>query len=258
MPGDRCQIAGPKPGSSGRISCTLGFRGAVSYAGGCRLTRGARLRYCARRLRDGGSLELCACGATRRRLLAAACWLFKGQRLRGGRRAGQYRIEPDARASGRLGQGCGVRAGGGDRDRRAAVEQAGLLGLRRARTADQGAPDKALAGAGSGRLAMRDRVPAAAPVLPGLRGRVRGGAVGEGGLALHARVRRSDRVAGATDEPDAGRAAAADRVAHGRQDPRAGRRRQARFRPAGRASVDRRGDGVFILHLQQRVLAIVS
>ena len=55
---------------------------------------------------------------------------------------------------------------------------------------------------------------------------------------------KTHRVAGAADEPDAGRAAAADRVAHGRHDPRAGRRRQARPRPPGRARVDRRGRGL--------------
>ena len=79
---------------------------------------------------------------------------------------------------------------------------------------------------------------------PGCGDVYEGGAVGQGGLALHARPRRSHRVAGTADEPDAGRAAAADRVAHGRHDPRAGRRRQARPPPPGRASVHRRGRGL--------------
>jgi transposase len=42
-------------------------------------------------------------------------------------------------------------------------------------------------------------------------------------------------------KPDRGLAADADRVAHGRQDSCACRRRQARPRPPGRASADRRG-----------------
>ena len=95
--------------------------------------------------------------------------------------------------------------------------------------------EQALAVADLGGLRSRDRVPAQTACTARAAGRVRVGAVGQGGLAVHARLRRSHRLAGAADEPDAGRAAAADRVAHGRHDPRAGRRRQARPPPPGRA-----------------------
>jgi hypothetical protein len=86
---------------------------------------------------------------------AAVCWLFEGQRQTGGRRAGQYRIQPDARAPGRMGPRGGVRPGRDDRDGLSASRTASLLGLRRARVEDQGSPDQALAALGRRRGAAR-------------------------------------------------------------------------------------------------------
>ena len=64
----------------------------------------------------------------------------------------------DACASGRMGQGCGVRRRGGDRDGRLAREEAGLLGLGGAWAEDQGASGQALAASGSWGRHVRDRV----------------------------------------------------------------------------------------------------
>jgi zinc-finger of transposase IS204/IS1001/IS1096/IS1165 len=70
------------------------------------LTRGARLRYVVDvGTRARGQAGCARAGVTRRRPSAAVCWLFEGKRLHGGRRAGHHRIQPDARAPGRLGQG---------------------------------------------------------------------------------------------------------------------------------------------------------
>ena len=56
LAGDRCQIAEPKPGSSGRMSCKLALsRGNAHRA--CRLTRGARLRYLVHPARGTASQE---------------------------------------------------------------------------------------------------------------------------------------------------------------------------------------------------------
>ena len=126
-------------------------------------------------------------------------------------------------------------------------QAAGMLGLRHARAADQGASSQELAASGSWRVPLPCRVPAQAAVLPGLRRCVRAGAVGPGRLAVYARLRGHGGVPGAADGQDADHQADADRVAIGREDPRPRRCRQARSRPSGRAGDDRRGRGQLCL-----------
>jgi hypothetical protein len=125
------------------------------------------------------------------------------------------------------------------RDGRLAPQAAGVLVVRGARAAGQGAPRQAMAASRSRRRAVRDRMLAQTALLPGVRGSARGGAVGQGGVQVHARFRGHVRVAGAADEPDADHPAAAGRVEVGREDRRPGGRRQARHRPAGRTGDDR-------------------
>ena len=205
------------------------------------MTRGARLRYAVDVCPAAGAGRSRTFRATRRR---APRLLIVRVSSKGGRRAGQHRIQQDARACGRVGQGRGVRRAGDDRDRLSAPQAAGLFGLRRPRAEDQGSSRQALAASGSGRVAVRDRVRSAPALLPRLRRSARARGVGALRSALYARFRRPHGVAGAADEPDAGHAADADRLGDGRQDPRAGRGREARSEPAGRARADRRGRGL--------------
>jgi hypothetical protein len=105
----------------------------------------------------------------------------------------------------------------------------------------KGAPRQALAPSRLGGVAVRDRVRAAAALLPGLWRPARGGPVGQGGIRLLAGLRGSDGVAGAADGEDADHQAAADRVDVGREHRHARGRRPPRFHAAGRARSDRRG-----------------
>src|SRR5450631_3031822 len=225
--GDRCELAGPKPGSSGRISCKYRVRWDAGAGRGCRLARGARpprtdgtragLASCARVGRPAAALLRQAAGCSKvsnyeegdvrvstafnRMLGLAGAWVrdvvFGSEAVI---------VTVVLRAEKPVCSGCGARG----------------LGVKEHRTKRWRALDL-----GACRCVV---VPAQTAVLPGLRRRVRGGAVGQGRREVHARVRRSGCVAGAADEPDAGHEVAADRLEVGRQHPRARRHRQARHR----------------------------
>lgn len=161
---------------------------------------------------------------------AAGCSVLAA--FEGGRRAGHDGIQPDARASGRVGQGCGLRRAGGNRDGRAGSQEADLLGLRSPRPENLGSSRHALAAYRRRRRALPGRMSAQTAVSARAAGTCRRGRVGARRRAVHARLRRSHGVAVPADESDAGPPADADRLGDNRQDPRAARLREA-VRPAG-------------------------
>jgi hypothetical protein len=108
---------------------------------------------------------------------------------------------------------------------------AGLLGVRPARRRPARPPGQALAPPQPRRLPLHDRVPPAARLVPRLRRPPRGGAMGQAGLGVYARLRGPGRLPRPADGQDADRPAAADLAGDGRAD-----RRTRLGRPRGRGS----------------------